>query len=254
MMTVEQTSFTSHIKEISSLLSADADIELDHSESHDENESASSSSSSSSANQFDGEDRHNHKYSEKGDEGSVGKIHLSNQSHDTVATLPDEDDLSSERNDPDDCRGGSYDKFDDDLPLVPGYEGKQQEKVGFECKSLASISSKPLSSTMDPASSKSLMSHSSQSSSSSRGVPVITDEDCKALQEQLTRSLEQERVLLRQQQKLILELESLEQSIIKSESEERIARLAIQQAQIIRLMQINGEGRDSELITIHIPS
>jgi hypothetical protein len=255
LTTVQSASFSNHSKAIASMLTANADMELDILESHHDFESAlsTSSSMSSSTTESDGVDRLKQINSEKGAKLRERKISLSNQSHDTVATLLDEDDISSEGNDSDDSSCGSNDDVDDDKAVVSLFGGKQQEKFGVESKSLVSISSKSLSSTMAPASSKSITSQSSTTSTST-GMPERTEKEYKALHEQLTRKLEQERALLRQQQHLILELESLEQLISKTECDERIARLAIQQARVIRLIQNRGEERDCDLITIQVPS
>ncbi len=244
---------TSLSKDVSTLLPTNAVEELDLLEGDDgEDDSASSSSSStsssSSSNRSDEGDRHYH----KGAERIEGKTYQSH-SHGTVATQPDEDDFSSEGDGPDDASLGTDTDVDDDVAVVPRYGGKQ-EKVGVESKSLMSISSKSLASTTNPVSSKSINSLSSQSQSSSSTAASKGVEDYKALQEQLRKSLETEKRLLMLQQQFILELENLEQSIIKVESEERIARLAIQQAQVIRLMQNKGEAGDGEAITIIVPS
>ena len=53
-------------------------------------------------------------------------------------------------------------------------------------------------------------------------------------------------MLLGLQQQLLVQLESIELAIIKAESEERIAKLASQQAHVLRLLSSGGKvGNDN---------
>jgi hypothetical protein len=108
----------------------------------------------------------------------------------------------------------------------------------FSSKSLISLSSKASSSTK-PVSTKSVSSHQSTCTSSSisgdeNDGPTVGD--IKVLQQQLQQSLEEEEKLLGIQQKLLTQMEEVEHSIIRTEHEERIARVTAQQVRIIDLL------------------
>jgi hypothetical protein len=114
----------------------------------------------------------------------------------------------------------------------------------FSAKSLISLSSKASSSTK-PVSSKSNSSHQSiyTSSSISLGENGPTADDMKRLREQLHQSLEEEKKLLGIQQKLLTQMEEAEHAIIRSEHEERIARVASQQAYVMNLLDKAGNAK-----------
>ena len=82
----------------------------------------------------------------------------------------------------------------------------------------------------------------------------ITEEDIHKLREELQQSLQEEEKLTVAQMQLISQLEKINGSIISLEKEERMGKLAIQQAQIIRLLKKaqdpGNKEIDDEIITI----
>ena len=82
----------------------------------------------------------------------------------------------------------------------------------------------------------------------------ITEEDIHKLREELEQSLQEEEQLTVAQMQLISQLEKIKGSILSLEKEESMGKLAIQQAEIIRLrkkMQDPGNKEiDEEIITI----
>mmetsp|Transcript_19307 Transcript_19307/g.31087 ORF Transcript_19307/g.31087 Transcript_19307/m.31087 type:complete len:204 (-) Transcript_19307:1181-1792(-) len=150
-------------------------------------------------------------------------------SEETVATVPDED-VSS----------GTY---EDD-----GGEASEEEHDAapqISSKSLASNASKAPSTKQ--VSSKSINSQNSNASeSATEGGKIPTSDDLARVRDQLQKSLQEEKRLLGLQQQLLLELEGIEVSIVKAESEERIARLSSQQAYVTRLMSKVQTGEEEE--------
>jgi hypothetical protein len=82
------------------------------------------------------------------------------------------------------------------------------------------------------------------------------EEDLHELQAELRKNLEEEQTLISLQMQLLLQLEKLKSSIEKAESEERLARLASQQAKLIRLLRKKGpdDNVDDDIITIEVHS
>lgn len=82
----------------------------------------------------------------------------------------------------------------------------------------------------------------------------VTEEDIQKLRDDLQQSLQEEERLTIAQMQLISQLEKINGSIISLEKEERMGKLAIQQAQIIRLLKkAQDPGNmeiDDETITI----
>ena len=74
----------------------------------------------------------------------------------------------------------------------------------------------------------------------------ITEEDMERLREELAKDLQEEQMLISLQMQLLLQLRKLKAAIQAAESEEGLARLASQQAKVIRLLQYD----DHIIITI----
>jgi hypothetical protein len=90
---------------------------------------------------------------------------------------------------------------------------------------------------------------------SSGSTASITKEDVSKAREELQKNLQEEQMLTNLQMQLLLQLDNLNASIASTESEERMAKLAMQQAQVIRLMkktQDPNSNVDDETITIKI--
>ena len=66
---------------------------------------------------------------------------------------------------------------------------------------------------------------------------VDKEEQAESLREKLEKSLQEEKMLLNLQMQLLTQVEQLDRSIAQVEGEERIARLAYQQANVTRLLQ-----------------
>jgi hypothetical protein len=120
--------------------------------------------------------------------------------------------------------------------------------VRFSSKSLISVSSKA-SSSIKPASSKSVSSHQSTYASSSisedENDGPTTADDMMRLREQIYQSLEEEKRLLGIQEKLLTQMEEVEHSIVRVEHEERIARVTSQQAHIVNLLNRARNAEDT---------
>ena len=82
----------------------------------------------------------------------------------------------------------------------------------------------------------------------------ITEEDMERLREELAKDLQEEQMLISLQMQLLLQLRKLKAAIQAAESEEGLARLASQQAKVIRLLQYDDEENnvDDEVITIQV--
>lgn len=84
--------------------------------------------------------------------------------------------------------------------------------------------------------------------------PPISEDDVHRLRDELQQSLQEEERLTIAQMQLISQLEKINGSIISLEKEERMGKLAIQQAQIIRLLKKaqdpGNKEIDDEIITI----
>lgn len=247
---------TDQEKELLAILSASADGKLRRlegdEEEDEEDESSSSSSSSEGSADAEGGSLDHSRY-RRGTELDGRGSGLQKKSQDIVATLPHEDEL------PSGGVGGGDGAVDvpekqDDCVSDDGRHGDDDEDGALvaSSKSLTSNSSKSVVCTTTPVSTQSLTSQSSSAAATSDGAAVITAEDYKLLQEKLRTSLREETLLLSLQQQLLVQLENLEQSIIKSESEERMARLAFQQAEVTRLLK-NVQEADSESFSINAP-
>jgi len=84
-----------------------------------------------------------------------------------------------------------------------------------------------------------------------------TEEQVQELKAELQKSLGEEQMLLSLEMQLMLQLEKLDAAILKSESEERLAKLAYQQALVSRLMKKKDSSMshvDDEPVTIQIRS
>lgn len=85
----------------------------------------------------------------------------------------------------------------------------------------------------------------------------ICTEDLNRTREEVQKSLKEEQMLTSLQMQLLVQLDKLKASIATAESEERMAKLALQQAEIVRLSR-KMEGilpnLDSETITIKLRS
>jgi hypothetical protein len=94
------------------------------------------------------------------------------------------------------------------------------------------------------------------SSTLSSDGKVATEEDVRRVGEELQKNLEEEQMLLSLQMQLLLQLEKLNTAILSVESEERLAKLACQQAQVTRLRRRKNSQVevDNETITIQVPS
>jgi hypothetical protein len=81
-----------------------------------------------------------------------------------------------------------------------------------------------------------------------------TEEDVERLREELDKNLQEEQMLISLQMQLLLQLRKLKAAIQAAESEEGLARLASQQAKVIRLLQYEDEedNIDDEVITIQV--
>jgi hypothetical protein len=91
--------------------------------------------------------------------------------------------------------------------------------------------------------------------SSSSKVP--TEEDTSKLRGELDKNLEEEEMLLSLQMQLVLQMEKLDSVILAAECEERLSKIALQQAQVMRLRRSGGvddDEADDEVITIEIGS
>jgi hypothetical protein len=163
------------------------------------------------------------------DEGGAMKDRRESQN--TIATLQEEDLSASE-----DSSAQEENEDGDDVHATTARSSS---------KSLGSQSSK--TSAHKEISSKSIVTLQSPTPSS-----TVTLADLKHAQEELQRSLAEEKSLLNLQQQLLLQLEKVELSIVKAESEDRIARLACQQAQVIRLL--STKASTTEKVTIKVPS
>ena len=85
----------------------------------------------------------------------------------------------------------------------------------------------------------------------------ISDDDVAKLREELKNNLQEEQVLTTLQMQLLLQWDTLKASIAAAESEERMAKLALQQAAEIQLMkktQDPDSNVDDEAITIKLSS
>jgi hypothetical protein len=93
-----------------------------------------------------------------------------------------------------------------------------------------------------------------QTSLQSSTKPKITEEEMERLREELGKNLQEEQMLISLQMQLLLQLKKLKASIQAAESEEGLARLASQQAKVIRLLQYDDEENnvDDEVITIQV--
>jgi hypothetical protein len=82
----------------------------------------------------------------------------------------------------------------------------------------------------------------------------ITKEGMERLREELGKNLQEEQMLISLQMQLLLQLRKLKAAIQEAESEEGLARLAAQQAKVIRLLQYDDEENnvDEEVITIQV--
>lgn len=82
----------------------------------------------------------------------------------------------------------------------------------------------------------------------------ITEEDMERLREELSKDLQEEQMLISLQMQLLLQLRKLKTAIQAAETEEALARLASQQAKVIRLLQYDDEENnvDDEVITIQV--
>ena len=85
----------------------------------------------------------------------------------------------------------------------------------------------------------------SNSSAAMLSVPP-TEEDLERIQDELQAALEEENMLIGLQMQLTFQLEQLQSAITSAESEDRIARLAIQQAKTMRLSRKMETGEDCE--------
>jgi hypothetical protein len=92
------------------------------------------------------------------------------------------------------------------------------------------------------------------SSTPSSDGKVATEEDVRRVGEELQKNLEEEQMLLSLQMQLLLQLEKLNTAILSVESEERLAKLACQQAQVTRLRRRKNSQVevDNETITIQV--
>jgi hypothetical protein len=81
-----------------------------------------------------------------------------------------------------------------------------------------------------------------------------TEEDISKLRGELDKNLEEEHTLLSSQMQLLLQMEKLDSAILAAESEERLSKIARQQAQAMRLRSSAGGRADDEVITIQIGS
>lgn len=85
----------------------------------------------------------------------------------------------------------------------------------------------------------------------------ICTKDLNGTREEVQKSLKEEQMLTSLQMQLLVQLDKLKASIATAESEERMAKLALQQAEIVRLSR-KMEGilpnLDSETITIKLRS
>lgn len=95
------------------------------------------------------------------------------------------------------------------------------------------------------------------SSSASNDGTVVSEEEMKQLRNDLQKSLQEEQMLLSLQMQLLLQLEKMNTSIALAESEDRLAKLALQQAQVARAMKKsrNPDAKvEDETITIQLRS
>jgi hypothetical protein len=83
----------------------------------------------------------------------------------------------------------------------------------------------------------------------------IAEEDISKAREELKKNLHEEQMLMNLQMQLLLQLDKLNASIASAESDERIAKIAFQQAQVIRLIkktQDPSSNVDDETIAIKL--
>jgi hypothetical protein len=86
---------------------------------------------------------------------------------------------------------------------------------------------------------------------------VPTEEDISKLRGELDKNLEEEQMLLSLQMQLLLQMEKLDSVVLAAESEERLSKIALQQAHVMRLRRSAGADdneADDEVITIQIGS
>ena len=100
-------------------------------------------------------------------------------------------------------------------------------------------------------------SHSNKSANSHRSASSNskpTEKDVELLRAELNKQLEEEQMLISLQMQLLVQLEKLKSAIEQSESEDRLARLASQQAKVVRLMRRRSadDNIDDEVITIQV--
>lgn len=84
---------------------------------------------------------------------------------------------------------------------------------------------------------------------------AITEEDVTKARDELQKKLQEEQMVTGLQMQLLLQLDELNASIASAESEERMAKLAMQQAHAIRLMkktQDPNSNTDEEKIVIRL--
>lgn len=106
--------------------------------------------------------------------------------------------------------------------------------------------------TRKPQSESSALSMESVGSTASTS---ITGEDVLQAREEFQRNLQEEQMLTGLQMQLMVQLDKLNASIASAQSEERIAKLAMQQAETIRLIkkaQDPNSDVDNEAITIKL--
>eukprot|EP00934_Nitzschia_sp_Nitz4_P007833 Nitzschia sp. Nitz4//scaffold21_size171442//14824//15246//NITZ4_002140-RA/size171442-processed-gene-0.38-mRNA-1//-1//CDS//3329542348//7823//frame0 len=84
---------------------------------------------------------------------------------------------------------------------------------------------------------------------------IVTDEDLEKIRADLQKSLQEEQMLVSLQMQLLLQLEKINSSIALAESEDKLAKLAIQQAQVVRALKKSRDpdsNADDETITIQL--
>ena len=83
----------------------------------------------------------------------------------------------------------------------------------------------------------------------------ITEDDITKAREELEKNLRDEQMLNSLQMQLVLQLDTLNASIASAESQERMAKLALKQAEVIRLLrktQDPNSNIDSEMISLKL--
>ena len=81
----------------------------------------------------------------------------------------------------------------------------------------------------------------------------ITEEELTRVQTELTKSLQDESLLLSLQMQLTVKLEQLKKEVATAETEQQLASLALQQAKVVRLLQSQGtDENEEEVVTIQV--